>query len=402
MLKKTATYLLVCLIAAPLYAEEAKPEYDHAKYDSHRESAARHDHIVNTVKHSAHQLDAYNKLAERYLHASTYEKARKYYMDILSLDPGNVKAQRKLDEIERLMMPQLFAQADLFDVKGGGVNFVQTYGGSIYLEDGYSMEAEHVINRRTEKGEQRYTRQATKIDISKSFADDMVLFFGGIFKYYGMNEDVAADYYINAMKTFGHSTTFDVTFTKEHQDHTRDILDQRVDKYSLEAGIHTGLSDRFSLNADVTGAYFTEGYAPGNNASLAFSSSPIFHVIKEGPVMDLSYTYYRMDFLRKSITVDSSEFEYEYYSPKVFQSHSATIYISHEFFEGRVKGIFSDTVSYRPHDDSARNRIYAEARYKFTGKDSLSVVFSRNRCLASVGDSYQITQQITLKFSHSF
>jgi tetratricopeptide (TPR) repeat protein len=384
--------------------EKAKKALDHlrAMKHDHRQTKMRHGRISESIKNSTRPLDTYQKMAETYLHVSVYEKARKYYEEILRLDPANVRAQRKMDEIERLMRPQVFSQLDFFKVKGDAKQFVQTYGTSLYLEDGYSMESEYVIKRRTQSGEERFTRQAGTIEISKAFGESLIFFGGAVFKYYSMEEQSVVDWYFRAVKSIGQSCSFNFAYEKEHEDSKADILLQRVDRHGFSIGGNYSLSSYFSFNADIEGNYYTRGYAPNNNASLSMSASPIVHVLKGNTLMDLSYTYHRMDFLRKDITRDASEFEYNYYSPRVLETHAGTLYASHEMFSGRIKGMFSDTVSYRPHDDSMHNMIYTELRWKISKHDNISGVFIRTRVFDNVGDSFQIGQQFTVKFSHTF
>jgi len=384
--------------------EEAKSALQHLekiKHDHHK-TRASHAHISERVKSSAEQLDVYRKMAERYLHASAYEKAREYYQDMLKLDPGNVRAQRKLDEIERFMRPQVFAQVDFFKVKGDAEHFVQTYGASLYLEDGYSMETSYVTRRRTQPGHDRYTRQAGTIEISKAFGDGLVLFGGAVFKYYSMSEQTPVDWSFRAMKSVTPEFTLNLAYEKEQEDSKYDILQQRVARHGLSLDGHYNLGRYFSFNADVEASYYTKGYAPDDNFSLSVSASPIIHVLKGDTALDLSYTYHRMDFLRKDVTLNASEYEYNYYSPKVLETHAGTLYASHAIFHGRLKGIFSDTISYRPHDGSMHNMIYTELRWKISEANSISGVFVRTRVFDNVGDSFQKTQQFTVKISHLF
>lgn len=384
--------------------EGAKSALEHLKKTKHDHHKTResHGHISNGIKSSAEQLDVYRKMAERYLHASAYEKAREYYQDIVKLDPGNVRAQRKLDEIERMMRPQAFAQLDLFKVKGDAEHFVQTYGASLYLEDGYSMETSYVIRRRTQPGYDRYTRQAGTIEISKAFGDGLVLFGGAVFKYYSMGEQAPVDWFFRAMKSVPPDLTLNLAYEKEQQDSKYDILQQRVARHGLSLDGHYNLGRYFSFNADIEADYYTKGYAPDDNFSLSLSASPIVHILKGDTALDLSYTYHRMDFLRKDVTLNASEYEYNYYSPRVLETHAGTLYASHAMSGGRLKGIFSDTISYRPHDGSMHNMIYTELRWKISEADSISGVFVHNRVFDNVGDSFQKTRQFTIKISHLF
>ncbi|MBD3425897.1 MAG: hypothetical protein GF409_01545 [Candidatus Omnitrophica bacterium] len=369
---------------------------------SHHDTRTRHGHVVDRIRKHPEQLETYKKLADEYLHTSAYEKARQYYLGILELYPGNVRAQRRLDQIERLMKPQVFTQIDFFKVKGDARHLVQTYGGSMYLQDGYQMESTFVDKRRTEPGVDRYSRKIGTIEISKAFTEDLVLFGGGVFKYYSMDEQAIFDCYFRGLKNIGPHMSINFAYEKEHQDAKKEILTQRVDRHGFVLGAHVDLARYLSFNADVEADSYTHGQAPDNNASLSISASPIMHILKGPSTVDLSYTYHRLDFLRKDITLNNSPFEYNYYSPKVLVSHAATLFVSRELFDGRFKAIFSDSFSYRPHDSSLHNMIYTEIRWKLTKADSISGVFVRTRSLWHVGASFQKTQQFTVKFSHTF
>jgi tetratricopeptide (TPR) repeat protein len=384
--------------------KKAREALEHLKKlkPSHHEKAAKAGHVNKLIKNNAEQLDTFNKLADSYLHEGLYLKAREYYENLLKLDPGNIHVQRKLDEIERMMSPQVFTQIDLYEAKGDSKHMVQTYGGSIFLEDGYRMETEYTIKRRTQRDSDRYVRQSGRMEFSKAFKDHLVLFSGATFKYYDDNEAGELDYFVRALKSFRNGTSINFTYEKERQDAKHEILEQNVDRHGFTLGIDHNLNEHLSFSSVVEGDYYTKGYAPDNNASVSLSASPVFHIVKGQPYLDISYTYHRMDFLRKSETRNGIEYDYEYYSPKWLEMHAGTVYLSYELFAKRLKLVFSDTLSYRVDNNVTHNVIYAELRWKITPSDSLSGVFVRSRAIRHVGDSFQMTEQYTIKFSHRF
>lgn len=398
-MKIIITILLLTLSGTSVcYGEEGSAPLNH----KHRRTASQHAHTLNMIKNNSEQLEVFRKKADSYFHSYEYKKAKEYYKSILELEPANVTAQRMLDNIERLLKPQVFAQVDLFNIKGDSNMLVQTYGGSLELDDEYRMETEYVMNRRVENGVDRYFRQSLDMEISRGFDGGLLLIGGVILKYYSMKEPGVFDYYAKALRSFGNNVSVNITYDKKREDAKHKILAQNVDRHRLTLGGHWNIGEYYSLSGSVEGSYYTRGHAPNNNANISASISPSFHIVRDKPTVDLSYTYHRLDTLRKDVTRNGDEMEYEYYSPRLLEVHSATLYATHSILDDKLSVSFSETISYRPSDETMHNMLYAEVKWNISDNDVISGVFVRTRNIMNVPDSYQKTQQFTVKYSRIF
>ena len=399
--------------AIPLFKEvlEKDPDRDEARKaladmymwtDRSHLAIEEYEQILDTIETNEEKERIYQNLGESLYSTRSYDKAKEYYEQLLTVDPTNIAVQRRLEDIERLTNPQIFSQADFFRAHGAEKRFVLTSGATVLLDDNWRFSPQYVYNKRTEPGTNRFISHTSGFTLSKIVDEDLSFFTGMGVKYYNIRKS-AIDYFLRFVENVGDRVTTIIEYNKRIEDDSELELRQRVNRHNLMVGIYYDVWDFLALNTTLLGSYYTEGKAPDDNYSFTTAISPIIHIVKK-PIVDLSYTYYRGDYLRRS---DESIGQiYEYYSPRLVETHSGTLYFRHVFFDV-LDVIVSDTVSYtgqgdEDEDHSMRNTIYAEINYNVTKDDSIKVYYIRSRQFWHIADSYDQTDQISVRYSHSF
>lgn len=386
---------------------KAQNQLAHLYYYNQRPDDALdlYEKMIDDIKTDADRLDVYSKMGAASRRTKDYQGAIDYYKQILELAPGNVEAQQRLDEVERLLRPQVFGRIDFYKAKGGPRRLVQRYGFSQMLDDGYRMESRYGHRRHTELGERRLVTQDGEIEISKDFGGGLTLFGTGGMRFYGTNERVRFNYAVKAIKVFSSVLTGIFEYSKVPEDSDFEKLHERVDRHRLNTNFYYKFSDDISLNTSVWGDYLTKGEAPRDNVGYGLIAAPTLHIMRE-PTVNLSYAYYRVEYR----TGDSPNSrvrrgEFEYYNPRLYYTHSGALYFSHEFFDGRLRAVFNDRLYFVQDEDDVNywgNSIYAELRLKVTDSDTVTAGFTRSRQIWNVQSDFQIIQQVTLRFSHDF
>ena len=386
---------------------KAKKQLAHLYYYNQRpdEALDLYEKMVDDITTDADRLDVYSKMGAASRRTKDYEGAADYYKQILEIAPGNVEAQQRLDEVERLMSPQIFGRIDFYNAKGGPERLVQRYGFSQMLDDGYRMEARYGHRRHTELGERRLVTQDGEMEISKDFGDGLTLFGGGGIRFYGTDERVRFNYFVKAIKVFNPRLTGTFEYDKRPEDSDFDKLHQRVDRHRINTNFYYKFSDDISVNTAVWGDFLTKGEAPRDNVGYGLIAAPTLHIMRD-PVVNLSYAYYRVEYARgDSTNTRARRGEFEYYNPRLYYTHSGSLYFSYEFFDGRLRTVFSDRLYFVQDEDDVNywgNSIYGELRLKITPNDTVTAGFTRSRQIWNVQSDYQIVQQVTLRFSHDF
>ncbi len=369
----------------------------------HDRAIKEYNQVLDTMKTREEKTGVYNMLGENYYYAGSYDQARKYYKRVLEIDPANQQARKNLDEIERFLRPQLFAQFDLLKEKGDNYSTREEVGLVHFLENGirlkgsYAMENESMYDDIDEADADHYkSTHEGNFEISKNLGQGLTAFAGFQYRFYRGTKN-QWNYFVRFIKFFAPKLTYGFAFIKETL-----WDDQDVDKYSFENTVYYDFSEYMSLSSTATPFYITKGNAPDDNAGIEFSISPIFHVVREEKIyLDLSYTYFRAYYHRKD---NLPEKEYEYYNPHRYESHSVTAF-GHYDVTDRLWLEGSDTMSFDVDEDSDKityNTVTAEARYKVTENHAVGFAYLWTRALQSPEDDRLDDQQFTVKYSQYF
>lgn len=382
---------------------KVRKQLAHMYYYNQRQAEAvkEYDKLLGDIQTDAERIDVYKKMSSAYKSTKNYQKAIEYYQELLKLEPDNVDTQERLAEAKRKLNPQVFGQVDIFEAKGAETKVVQRYGFNQIIGNGFAMETQFLHERRTELGEERFQTYGGEIEISKDFENGFTLYGGGGLFFYGPNERGRVEYFLRGIKRLTEKITGYLGYRSRAEDSDFEKLHQKVDRHTLTGRLLYAVNKRFSLNGSVWGDYLTKGEAPSDNYGIGFSVSPILHIIFK-PILDLSYTYYQVNYMRQ----DSSPGKvFEYFNPRLYYTHSGTLYFSHSMFNDRINLVLSDRLYYvKDVGDISyfANTIYAGIDIKFTEDDVVSVGLTRDRQIKNVQNSYQKVQQVTVRYSHDF
>lgn len=353
---------------------------------------------LDDIKTKEDRSRVYSGIAENYYWTGSYHESKRYYEKILELDPTNVEARNRLYEVERYLKPTVFAQSDILKEKGDIYTFVETVGMSYIFENDVRVQASYAISSLYAKYDEDHegVGHRVRVEASKYLGSDLTGFVG-LETYTYRTGRTGLDWFARWIKTLGEKLTIEFGYEKTGLER------QHIDDHRFGGDFYYDINSRMALSGGAGVHYLTKGDAPYDNYGVDFSISPIFHIVLN-PIVDLSYTYYEADFIRKETIGDGDDDDFDYYEeyyPRTTRMHGATLYARKDISD-RLWIAGSDTLGYWIDERSLSNTVYGEVNYRINDDANIGFLYIWNRQPHHREWDRIDDQQFTVNYSQSF
>ena len=393
ILKKDPENVRAKTALADLYTYSSRPE----------KAIALYKQVVNQAKTIEEQKNIYNRMAENYYNTGSYDDAREFYRKLLDVAPGDPVARRQLDNINRLVGPGVFGQFDFYRAKGDSYLFREEAGGTYVFENGLRIKTSGIIESEIDFDENENTYKntyAVPLEVSKYLGDGLTVFVGASWLQF-RSIRTSFNYFINYLKTFGPNMTMEFGYSRNslEQEHY-----QHADRHRINHTMYYTPIEYFSIATYLSPFYITKGDASNDNYGIDFSITPIVHVMRENPRIDLSYTYARQYYYRKDNYPDRY---YEYYMPNYAMANYITAFLHYDYDE-TLWFEASNSYTFWGKDEFMKyfseNVVTLEYSYLFDkkGDGRIGVAYLWYRRLKGRIEDSQDSQRWILKYSQSF
>ncbi len=371
----------------------------------HDDAIRAYQDMLQTAASEKERVELFDKVSDNYYYARDYGKAKEYAEEMLKIDPENKEAQGRLKRIDEYFRPTIFSEYKYQDYKGDQERSLLDVGYIQPTRSGITVTGVYHNYRRYEQEDktvERYGYDSGSLDLSKYMGEGLTVSVGTELKFY-TTDAADFDYHLRAVKDFMPGLRGDFVYEKERQDTDFDRLRQHVDAHSVSGTMYHDWNDWFSLHSNLEGRYYTQGDAFDDNFRVSGYVSPVFHIIKRDPVLDVSYTYYRVfSFVKDRNASDEAE-RFEYFAPRRFQRHSVTMYFVYDFTK-QLRVVASDTVSWIDEDDAdyVQNTILGELIYKISDDDRVSLRYIETHHVHNGSETDFKNNEWRVQASHRF
>ena len=345
--------------------------------------------ILNNIQ-TQERDGIYKKIADNYYWTGSYGQARKFYQEVLRINPTNVEARNRLDEVERFYRPEFFIQSDILRGKGRHYVFVETAGLSHMLNNGIRLLGRYSLSSVHDADEVDHAKSAQTIALEASkYLGRGFTVFGGMGYSLFRSGKGRFNGFVRFIQSFSN-----LSIGGGYGWGSLELQD--VDQHTFDMTAYYNINRRMAISSSVAWIYYSEGTAPSDNHGFRYSVSPIVHILFN-PILDLSYTFYGVHTVNKNIDNDNF-FEYGY--PKS-DTHTISLYFRKDF-TNRFFMAISEAVSIAPRDNLAWNTLFTEFYYKLNEFNYVDLIYIWSKQLKTRSGSPGNDHQVSVKYAHMF
>lgn len=310
------------------------------------------------------------RLADIYYDFLLYAAAEKYYRRSLLLKEKDPKSQRRLEEIREKRKPRLPAQYYYHDRGDDYTHSYYSWGYGQYLNDYFDYTLSY--------SRPRYSQSGRSVE-ADSYQLEVTNYF---FNYLTFTEKVIVNDYSPGGTHLNGSLTMKKNFLKaplslessiSYEDIVTEIaaIDKAIEATFLEVYLYYRLKPLWSLTSRLKYGSYSD-----DNNEWETEVGLIRHLKKEGPLLDLAYTYSRDSFRHP----DTSSKTYPYWNPENYEVHSLLFILSDKRGK-KFSYLLHETLAWAVQDQALLNGFRLRADYRFREGWGLFADYSRTDTL---------------------
>ncbi len=328
--------------------------------------ALRQYRLVLEVKPDNQEIG--QMVADIYYDFRLYAAAEKYYQKYF-LKGKDSKSQQRLDKIGKIKKPRMPAQYYYHDRGDGYTHSYYSWGYGQYLSDYFDYTLSY--------SRPEYSQSGRSVE-ADSYQLEVTNYF---LNYLTLAEKVIVNSYLPGETHLNGSLTAKKDFlgrfflegSVSYEDIVTEIaaIDKGIEATFLEGYLYYNLNPFWSLSSRLRyGSYSDDNNEWNTDVGL------IRHLKKEGPLIDLSYTYSR-DFFRYQDTASKT---YPYWNPGNYEVHSLLFILSGERGK-KLSYLLHETLAWAVQDQALLNGFRLKLDYRFREGWSLFADYSRTDTL---------------------